>query len=43
MIYQIEKPSFNFIIFIIIIMMMIIIIIFFCIPYELLMSYFKIN
>ena len=34
MIYQIEKPSLNFII---------IIIIFFCIPYELLMSYFKIN
>ena len=39
MIYQIEKPSLNFIIIIIII----IIIIFFCIPYELLMSYFKIN
>ena len=38
MIYQIEKPSLNFIIIIIII-----IIIFFCIPYELLMSYFKIN
>ena len=37
MIYQIEKPSLNFIIIIIII------IIFFCIPYELLMSYFKIN
>ena len=40
MIYQIEKPSLNFIIITIII---IIIIIFFCIPYELLMSYFKIN
>ena len=39
MIYQIEKPSLNVIIIIIII----IIIIFFCIPYELLMSYFKIN
>ena len=39
MIYQIEKPSLDFIIIIIII----IIIIFFCIPYELLMSYFKIN
>ena len=39
MIYQIEKPSLNFIIIIIII----IIIIFFCIPYELLMSYVKIN
>ena len=38
MIYQIEKPSLNFIMIIIII-----IIIFFCIPYELLMSYFKIN
>ena len=37
MIYQIEKPSLNFIIIIIII------IIFFCIPYELLVSYFKIN
>ena len=36
MIYQIEKPSLNFII-------IIIIIIFFCIPYELLMWYFKIN
>ena len=34
MIYQIEKPSLNFIIITIII---IIIIIFFCIPYELLM------
>ena len=40
MIYQIEKPSLNFIIITIII---IIIIIFFCIPYELLMWYFKIN